>query len=499
MINAYALVYLVAYAVPALIGFIALVLYTHLLSPAEYGLYVIGASIAGIVSAVFFAWVRLSVSRYQARSPDLDLRGAATVSYAGTVAVIACLAPAVMLIVRPQVDLMLVAGSLCLSLSLSAFEIGQEFKRARLKPLRFMTIAVIRSCLGLTLGFAAIGLGGGGLGLLFAVAASFLIGNLLNFCRDGEKPLRIFPAEHLSQFVRYGVPFSLGALTFAFASALDRLSVAYLLDADAAGQYGVAADLTRQFIVILASSVASATFPIAFRSHAEDGPYATRERLSEGAELLLALITPVAVWLAVCSDVVAGTLLGSEFRASAAALLPLLAAGRMLGAINQYYLHVSFQLAEKPLLQVAHDTLILVVSIALIVPLTLMFGLMGTATAVLIAEAFGVLVGIWLSRSAFHLPFDLGRMSRVLVSAAIMGAACYAAKVSLGGHGLLALLTVLTVGAVTYAGSAIVLDVARVRTSTNSFLRTRGWKDRLSLGRTPRKAKDLHDFAGRNS
>ena len=93
MINPYALIYLVAHAIPAIIGFGALILYTHLLSAAEYGIYVIGASIAGIISAVFFAWVRLSVARYQAKSPELDLRAEAIVAYGGTVVVIACLAP----------------------------------------------------------------------------------------------------------------------------------------------------------------------------------------------------------------------------------------------------------------------------------------------------------------------------------------------------------------------------------------------------------------------
>ena len=112
MINPYAVIYLAAYMVPAAIGFLALILYTHLLSPAQYGIYVVGMSIAGIVSALFFTWVRLSVSRYQARSPDLDLRGAAAAGYGGTVLVIACVTPLVILIIRPDVGLGFVAASL---------------------------------------------------------------------------------------------------------------------------------------------------------------------------------------------------------------------------------------------------------------------------------------------------------------------------------------------------------------------------------------------------
>lgn len=113
MINPYALIYLVAHVIPAMIGFGALILYTHLLSAAEYGIYVIGASIAGIVSAVFFAWVRLSVARYQAKSPELDLRLEAIVAYGGTVLVIACLTPVVLFIIRPNIGFGIVAGSSC--------------------------------------------------------------------------------------------------------------------------------------------------------------------------------------------------------------------------------------------------------------------------------------------------------------------------------------------------------------------------------------------------
>jgi O-antigen/teichoic acid export membrane protein len=471
MISPYALIYLVAYMVPALIGFFALILYTHLLSPAEYGIYVIGAGIAGIISAIFFTWVRQSVSRYQSSSPELDLRAEAVVAYGGTAIVIACLAPAAMLFTRPGVGFGVLVASVFLSLSLTAFELSQEFRRAQLNTLRFTTIALIRSALGLGLGYLAIKLGFGGLGLLVAVSVSFLIGNVLSFPSHPRKPRRRLSADYLKQFVRYGLPFSLGAIAFALHGALDRLGVAFLLGQSGAGYYGLAADITRQLVAILAASVASAMFPIAFRSLAQTGAVATRERLKEGAELLLALIAPVAVWLAISADLVAGTLLGAAFQASVGAILPVLAIARMLGAVNQYYLQISFQLAEKPLLQVAHDSLMLGVNIALLFPLTLAFGLLGTAAAVLIAEALGILIGIWLSRRAFPLPFNGPGMIRVLVSTAIMAAATYAVKALSGDHGLLALLSSGAGGGLAYAGAAMLFNVAGIRSTIGSLLR----------------------------
>ncbi len=464
----YAAIYLVANIVPSILGALALILYTHLLSPAQYGVYVIAASIAGIVAAIFFNWVRLSVSRYQATSPELDLRPEAAVAYGGMAIAVACLAPLAIFVVRPDISFGILAGSLFLSLSVTAFELGQEFRRARLNPRQYIIVAVSRSVLWLTLGYIAVKLGGGGLGLVAAFGASCLIANAVGFRSSQVKaarPLRACSADHLRQFVRYGAPLSLGALIIALHNSLDRLSIAYLLGDSSAGYYGIAADITRQVIVLLGSSVASAMFPVAFRSLAESGAAATRARLAEGAELLLALILPVTVWLAISANLIAGTLLGSQFQTIVAMLLPVLAVARMCGTINQFYLHASFQLAEKPLLQLTHDALVLAVNLALLFPLTLSFGLVGTAAAMLIAEGLGVVVGIWLSRKAFVLPFNGAGMARVLAATCIMAAATCAVKAASGGQGMLALLSVVAAGGLAYAGAALLLDVAGVRSS----------------------------------
>jgi O-antigen/teichoic acid export membrane protein len=220
-------------------------------------------------------------------------------------------------------------------------------------------------------------------------------------------------------------------------------------------------------------------FPIAFRSFAEKGAGATRERLSEGFEILLALLAPVVVWLALSADVVAGGLLGREFRDSVVALLPLLAFGRMCGAINQYYLQASFQLAEKPLLQVAHDTLILLLNMALLFPLTLAFGLRGTAAAVLLAEALGIVIGIALSRRAFRLPLNIRGIIRVSAATGVMAATTLALKMTPADHGLLQLVGFVLISGIAYAAAALAFDVAGFRSSLIAFLRSQPHDARL--------------------
>jgi len=352
----------------------------------------------------------------------------------------------------------------------TGFDISMEFKRAQLHALRFTAIALLRSLLGLMLGYTAIRLGGGGLGLLVGFGASFLVANLLSLQSNPMASLRRFAAPRLPQFVRYGLPFSFGALVIALHNAMDRLSVAYLLGDSAAGCYGLAADLPRQITNLFGNSAASALFPIAFRTLADKGVAATRERLKEGAEVLLALIAPAAVWLGLCANLVAGTLLGTEFQSGVIALLPLLAIGRACGAFNQYYLQISFQLAERPMLQVIHDASVLIINISLLLPLTFAFGLTGAAVAAVMAEALGILVGLWLSRSAFRLPFNGWGMARVFAATALMAVVTYAAKSIAPGQGLAALFCVAAAGGVAYAGAALLLDLAGIRSSIAAAL-----------------------------
>src|ERR1700682_2384349 len=100
MLNRYFSIYLAAHLVPASIGFFAITAYTRLLSPAEYGVYVVGISIAGILGAVFFAWIRLSDSRYQATSAAVDFRGTAIFAFGLTVLVLCSIAPLAILFHR---------------------------------------------------------------------------------------------------------------------------------------------------------------------------------------------------------------------------------------------------------------------------------------------------------------------------------------------------------------------------------------------------------------
>lgn len=470
MLNRHFSIYLVAYILPAAVGFFAVTAYTRLLSPAEYGVYVVGISLAGILGAVFFAWIKLSVSRYQAMSAEVDFRGTAIVAFALTAAVLCATTPLAFLF-RRDVSVELLLASMFVAIMANAVDVGQEFERAKLRPYRFAMISIVRSVSSVGFGLLGIWLGWGGVGLLAAFGLGSLAGIILNIVGDRTRIAR-FQRNQFIQLARYGLPLTLAGLSVAVYSACDRLIVAYLLGKDAAGIFGVAADLPRQFMVMIASSVAAATVPLVFRSLSEKNEAATRERLTESLELLLVVVAPVAVWLALAADQVAGTLVGIDFRAGVSALLPTLVLARLFGIANQFYVQISFQLAERPFMLAAQSFLTLVVSVILMFVLIAGHGLYGAALATLATEAIGLLVAVVLMHRAHPVPFELNRLVGVAASAAAMAGAILVARSQAGGTGLLSLVIVSLAGGLAYAAAAWLLNVANVRTLSMRALRT---------------------------
>src|SRR5437660_4822683 len=73
--------YLSSSVVSAGFGLLSVVVFTRALSDSEYGVYVIGTSTAGILSAILFAWIRLSVLRFQSEGKSVDVRATALLAY----------------------------------------------------------------------------------------------------------------------------------------------------------------------------------------------------------------------------------------------------------------------------------------------------------------------------------------------------------------------------------------------------------------------------------
>ncbi|AVO44836.1 lipopolysaccharide biosynthesis protein [Phreatobacter cathodiphilus] len=462
--------YMVAHGTSSALGFLSVILFTRMLTPAEYGVYVVALSVAGIVSALLFTWVRLSVLRFESEGEATDIRLTALAAYAVSAATLPIALGITVWALAVPLDKALAA--LVLAAALGLFELGQEILRARLDSTSYMRATVVRAFAAIGISFALVQAGWGGFGLVAGVAGAYVIAALAFSPAVWKGPRKPFDAVTFRTMLGFGIPMAMSGGVFALHAALDRLLVAALLGDAAAGVYGAAADLVRQIILFPALSVASAVVPLAIRALAEEGPAAADIHLTRSGELLLAVVMPAVVGLAIVAPHFAALILGPEFRDIAAVLIPILVFAWLFQTISQQFVQISFHLAKKPSLMVAHGTAILVANVVGMAVLVPAFGLKGAAWSLVLAEAVGVAAGYALSRRAHPLPFAWRPVIRVVAAVLVMAAPTVVIARAGATGDLAVFATAVVTGVVTYAAAALALDVAGVR---SAMMHRIGW------------------------
>ena len=91
------------------------------------------------------------------------------------------------------------------------------------------------------------------------------------------------------------------------------------------------------------------------------------------------------------------------------------------------------------------------------------FGLRGAAWGRIASEIIGLACAVWLARRAFAMPFPLAKLARVLAAAAVMAALVAGLNPLFEAWDKAALAALIPLGAIAYAASCWVLDVAGAR------------------------------------
>ncbi len=465
----HALIYLLAFAMPGVFGFFAFSIYTRILSPEEYALYSVGTSVSFLIGNVAYGWIRFSVGRYQAESPAANFLPFLLVCY---LAVTALLIPVIgvsssLIQSLPAVAVTAVSA---LTMAQALFDISQEIRRARGQSIAFAKATIGRSLLSFTFAVAGAFYFFSGAGLVFGIATGFALMAMLFLFKNRTWLFRhtLGPKE-VNRFLIYGVPLTLSGLAFAGNSTAARTMVATVLGASDAGQFGAALDVTTQLAGIIAASVSAIVAPMAIRACRDGGAAAARERLGDGVELMLGALAPATAGLVILAQSFGDIVVGPRFEQAAQTLIPLLAISRAIDAFSQYYLHLGFQILERPSLQVVCGGVTLIVNVTLAYILLPTHGVLGAVYSLLIGDLVGLAVSFLLLRTMFPMPLPVPALIRVGLATGLMIAICAPLAHSLSDRPLLSLLIVPVVGILVYGAGAYALDIAKVRTQSIRF------------------------------
>ena len=178
---------------------------------------------------------------------------------------------------------------------------------------------------------------------------------------------------------------------------------------------------------------------------------------------------PAVAGVALTSNYIAGVILGSEFRETAAQIMPILAFAWLFQSISQSYIHASFHLAKTPFLMTMQSSAMLLANLLVMPVLLAEFGLVGAASSLVIVEACrrGASAGFSRGRP-FPLPFNAFQVLRIVAATAIMALALTLLKpllpVGVASFGILA-----ASGCLVYVVAAFALDIAGLRKAAIAY------------------------------
>jgi len=429
------LLYLAGRALPAAIGFVAIIAYSHLFDLAVYGEYAIILAFANIVIGSVLVWIRITMTRYAATPGPMADRmiGVALALQAAVSIALLVLFGLGAALMQSATPLLIVFAALAMSWS----DLNLDLLRARHAVGRFSLQYLIRQLLSVAAVLVALTIDVPWNPIVIGLIVGNLLSNLSLVRQILPRPAFRFTRADLATFTTHGLPLSVNYFVASLTLSLDRLIIGWVLGREAAGAYALVADIVVQLLGVVMDGVTLAFLPYAARSMDQNGKQAAAAVLHQNLLVLLGVGMPAAFGLAVCGPGLAELVLGGDFSAAALTLFPILALANLLRGVRVFFLENVFQIFGRIRLATRMTTLaaiLLAVGTLVMLPL---FGLESGAIASLVSSAAALVLGLWLARPLLDRPYPIGDVLRITFASICSAGAALAMVVALpGGAGL---------------------------------------------------------------
>jgi O-antigen/teichoic acid export membrane protein len=457
--------YLPANIIQGLVGFGAIVVFTRLLSPEDFGRYAIAFSVMTLVHVATFSWLEAAMARFWAAEQGQSLADHFLTLYRTAAVVSVALLPLAGLAlwaapIGPGLKLAIAAGLVGIPIRCFA-KLAQE---------RFRASGAVAKSAGMDI---AVTLGGFAVGAFCAFhgvgAASPLIGLavgpllVLPFVLPSElKQARggILYRDRLGSYARYGYPIAAGLGLSLIMASTDRFLLEIYLGPAAVGAYHAGYSLANRTLDVLFIWLGAAGTPALIMAWERGSREAFQAAAREQASTFILIGLPAAVGVALVAKPLADFMIGENLRAVAASVTPIIALSALLSGATAYYLSQSFVLGRRT------DRLLLTLcipagsNVILNLILVPMMGVMGAAIATATSFAIGIAASVGMGRSIVKMPVPWDTLMRCGLACAAM-AGCVFLLPAWGGFPELMLKA--SVGGLVYGVVAMILNAAGVR------------------------------------
>lgn len=388
------LYYIPAKIIPVLVSFVAIAVYTRLLNPTEYGLYILVITIISTVFAFGFNWIGYVVWRYFERyKNDENLSEFLSTIFtlvAAIFVVVGLLWYAVTRFLQGHMGdhfiHLLRLGIIVLGVRIG-FSHVLEIIRLNRQGIKYSLYSSINAVGTLLIAIIFIYILAFGVeGILFAIiltSGSISILGAIWIYRNWKIKCLYISRDILRKILTFGIPqigIAGGALLLSIA---DRYMIAAFIGPEGVGIYAVGYTIASMSIQLPLSILILASIPVVVSTFENKGETETQILFRKLLSVYFIVLTPVVFGIAALSMDIVNIVLGEQFQQTFV-ILPWVAAGVFFFGLSQLT-NTPFQLKEKPHLLIYLIFPSAILNIILNLFMIPQFGILGAAYATLIA------------------------------------------------------------------------------------------------------------------
>lgn len=374
-------IYLPGILLPRLAALGLIIIMTHLLPKAEYGLLTLVITVGELVDTSLTTWVRLALLRLGAGGQAS--RGLANVVL-GSVALMTALGAVVSLIISlalvPDRPLQFWIAVLAYVVSITSLRVGLALLQLNNRNLTYSVLEMCRAALSFTAAItAAVGVRDNFLAPSLAAAMSTFVVAMVALQKGYKGLHRTDQKFSFRDIVVFAGPLLFLSALAIFANAMDRLILQYMVGAAAVGAYAAVYAIARQPIDVLANSLNAGGYPALVRRYETGGRDEASAFLSHQLGFLSKFLLPPACVMLVMQQELAHTLLPREYAEQSGPLFTIILAGALAFNFRTVVFDNIFHLERRYRIQLQYFVFVLAAGIVLAAIAIPRLGVIGAA------------------------------------------------------------------------------------------------------------------------
>lgn len=454
-----AIIYLPGKIIPALVALIAIPILTQLLSPEQYGQYLLAMTTLMLIASFCFSWLVSVTIRFYVVYGHQHLfqicRPWLVVSL--LMSLLLWVAAANLLGDASPSMLFLSIGMLWLVLH-GSFEYLMGWLRARNLAKPYSIASSWRSVAGLLITVALLLLSFRGPEIVILGAACATLTALIFLPRhalkaDFPQPKKIANGTASRIVLNYGVPTALMSVAMAGLSLADRYIIGSLMGAQSVAIYGASYDIAEKTIFFVNSMLLLSSSVVGFEIFEKEGGRKAADFLSRLMRSYLLVAPPLVLGIALLAPQIIALFLPAQYGEGASVLAIVSVGALFVGVLHRYSLLLSFHKRTDLILWCSAGAVAINLFFCLfMIPL---LGLAGAALSTFVAYGMW-LVMVRIAANRYRVPeFPWTTLARVCGSLAISAGVMHLVSASAVPVSMLMLLASFISGMSSYAISLL--------------------------------------------